>query len=360
MPITWSPEELDWLERHPDGTYDDFARVFPGRTYHGFRIKRQDVKRIPQPVPMITPQGQVVGDQFLVPPPDDTDLEDYFSQLEHTVQAKHRLSFVQRETEFIPPDQTKPIAITFTGDWHIGASGVDYAALRDHLETVAEVDGLYVIGMGDFVEGVNANIKARSALYSGAENDTGLQEDWVMLRAGLAKGKWLAFMSGNHDEWLYSAAGKGRMDELAADLQAPYFSQGGGVVRVWLGDQQYVIGIRHNTAGNSRLNTTNAQRRMFDDFPEWDNLDVIAVAHHHYNDLHVQSRKGGRCVYLRCGTFKTHDSYARDNGFTPELGTPLVVLLPDKKKVLAFRGDDFAEGLECYLALRRQYEERGK
>lgn len=358
MKSAWSEEEVDWIEQHPRGSYEDFCALFPGRTYDAWRLKRQGVKRSSHLVPMITPQGQVVGDQLLVVPPDGEDLEEYFAQLEQAVQTKHHLSFVQKETSFTPPDEHLPIAVVFTGDWHIGASGVDYDALRSNLEAIAATEGAYAIGMGDFVEGVNANIKAKSALYSGAENNTGLQEDWVALRAGICKGKWLAFMSGNHDEWLYSAAGKNRIDEIAGELQAPYFSQGGGIVRIWLGTNEYVIGVRHTTSGSSRLNTSNAQRRMFDDYPEWDNLHVAVVGHHHYNDMHVQSRKGYRCVYLRAGTFKTHDSYARDNGFTPELGTPLVILLPDQHKVLPYRGDDFEEGMAHFRWLRQEYKER--
>ena len=39
----------------------------------------------------------------------------------------------------------------------------------------------------------------------------------------------------------------------------------------------------------------------------------------------------------------------------PELGVPLVILLPDKEHVLAYRGDDLEHGLARLAQLREQY-----
>ncbi len=124
-----------------------------------------------------------------------------------------------------------------------------------------------------------------------------------------------------------------------------------------VGGQEYRLGVRHNAPGNSRLNTTNAQRRLFDDWPRWDNCHVLCVGHFHFNDCQTVSRKGGRVVYLRSGTYKLHDAYAKAGGFAPEYGVPLAILLPDEERVLAFRGDDLAFGLDYFQHLRQRYVE---
>jgi hypothetical protein len=97
---------------------------------------------------------------------------------------------------------------------------------------------------------------------------------------------------------------------------------------------------------------------MVDGWLAWDTLHVACLAHFHFNDMHIAPRHGGRCIYLRCGTFKIHDPYAKGGGFMPEMGCPLVILLPDKEKVLGYRGDDLEDGLARLAQLREQYAER--
>jgi hypothetical protein len=358
----WSAEELadalalgerEFLEKHPGRNetglrqrVEELLRQEGSQeTYLQFRTRQDRQVAEAQRAPV------TVKDQ-----PTDEEYETYFSLLEDANAAKRVLSPTQESTEFTAPDPHLPVAIAFTGDWHCGAGGVRYDWLRRDLELIRDTEGVYAVGMGDWLEGVLTTTKASSALYSGLFNDGGSQEVYVVKRSRIAAGKWLAILSGNHDEWIYRSAGITRMDQLAGELGAPHFSQGGGTIFASVGDQRYVVGVRHNVAGNSRLNTTNAQRRAFDDWPEWDNCDLICVGHLHYNDLHIQPRRGGnRCVYLRSGTYKVIDGYARDNGFTPEWGVPLAILLPDERRVIAWRGDDFLEGLNYFRWLRAEY-----
>lgn len=279
----------------------------------------------------------------------------YFDLLEAANSVRGDLSGVQERTAWTAPDAL-PTGVVFTGDWHCGAGGVDYAALRANLETIRDTPGLYAIGMGDYLENVAPQSKAGTALYTGLFNEPGVQGRYALTRAKIAMGRWLAIVNGNHDNWSFKHAGLSRTDEFARALGAAYFTEGGGAVVATVGAQRYVLAVRHNTAGNSRINTENPMRRMFTDFPLWDNCDVICVGHLHYNDLHVVSLKGQRCVYLRSGSFKARDGYAQSHGFTPEIGTPLVVLYPDERRVIAFRGDDFAAGVRFLAAERARYE----
>ena len=343
-----------FLTAYPDRTLlavrTKIRDLVPGETYTNFRL-RQASEIMVREMMTAAPAAPVTVKER----PTDEEYESCFGLLEQAGAARLSLSPTQESTEFTAPDDGLPVAIAYTGDWHCGASGVRYDLLRRDLDLIRDTDGLWAVGMGDWLEGVNIGTKAASALYSGLFNDGGFQEVYVVKRAEALRGKWLAILSGNHDEWIYRAAGITRMDQFATQLGAPHFSQGGGTIFASVGMQRYVLGVRHNVAGNSRLNTTNAQRRAFDDWPEWENCHAICVAHLHYNDLHVQPRRGARCVYLRSGTYKTVDGYARDNGFSPEWGVPLTILLPDQHRIIAWRGDDFLEGLRYFRWLREEY-----
>lgn len=303
-------------------------------------------------VHMVT-DNVVHAEQSLKLPAAPEDWEAYFNTLIDADDQSLDLHTSQDVTEWTPLING-PVAIAFTGDWHVGAKGVDYHRLNDTLDTIRETEGLYGVCMGDLVEGVSIHSKASPALYTGLFNSGDEQERYARMRLERAKGKWIVVISGNHDEWVYKHAGMTRISTMAADLGIPHFGEGGGTVYANVGGAQYAIGVRHNAPGNSRLNTTNSQRRMFDDWPQWDNLHVAVIAHLHHNDMHIASRKGQRCIYLRSGTNKVHDAYAKAGGFTPEWGVPLVILYPDRLPV-AFRGDDFDLGLRVFLSERARY-----
>jgi hypothetical protein len=252
-----------------------------------------------------------------------------------------------------PSDPHLPVGIIFTGDWHAGAGGVELDRLRRDLRRIGETDGLYGIAMGDLVEGVGAGNKAAPALYSGIVNKSDVQVALAVHLANLAKGKWLCVIDGNHDQFAYNATGIDRGAAIGRGIGVPRFGQGGATVFVELNGTRYVVGVRHNGKGNSQINTTNAQRRTFDEWPNWDNCDVICLAHLHYNDLHIPPRKAGQCIYLRSGSAKTHDSYAKDHGYTPEYGMPVVVFYPDTKEMVPFRGDRMDAALR-FLAMERE------
>jgi hypothetical protein len=351
--IRWPDGTDAWIAANPNATYDDCvaAGYCVDRTEQAWYSKKHKEKGRR----LMLVADVIVGEQTVKEPPSDAECEEYFALLEAADEIKGNLAPTQDSTEFHAPDDGLPIGIAMTGDWHAGSGGVAYGRLKRDLETIRDTPGLYAVGMGDFLEGVNTEVKARSALYGGLFNDGGWQERMVLLRAKIAQGKWLAIMAGNHDEWQYKTAGITRTDQLARELGAPYFCQGGGTIFAHVGAHRYVVAVTHNAKGNSKLNTTNAQRRTFDDWPQWDNCDVIACGHLHFNDLQVATRKSGRCIYLRSGTYKLRDGYAADNGFTPEWGVPIAILLPDEHRVLYSRGDDFYRGVEYLTFLRAQY-----
>ncbi|MCC6382639.1 MAG: hypothetical protein IT304_09010 [Dehalococcoidia bacterium] len=286
-------------------------------------------------------------------PASDEEWRDYLHEAEEAGRKALALSITQRQTVWTPRTQHLPVALAFTGDWHLGARGVDYAALDASLEQIATTPGLYAVGMGDYFEGVNIHVKASPSLYSGVYNNGDEQERAVRMRADVLRRKWVAFLSGNHDEWVYRHAGLSRCDKIAQDLGCAHFGEGGGTIYVHLGDQRYAVGVRHKFGGRGAT----VPRRMIDEWPEWERLHVAVMAHLHFNEIQRVSRNGGRVWALRSGAFKTEDDYAAALGFVPEIGTPIAIFYPDEERVVAFAGDDFEAAL-TFLDLERARHSR--
>lgn len=357
----WTPTIEAWIVANPKATYWEFVNTHGStRSYESWRQKRARLlKDDREPLrPMVDAASEeVIGHQTLREPASDEQWDAHFRDLTDADERAWSLGTMQQQTTWLAPENDLPVGVVFSGDWHCGSRGVWYSRLLADLDLLRTTPGLYGVHMGDAHEGVSVHSKANPALYTGLFNSADEQELFVRLRVKQAGNKWLAWLSGNHDEWIAKHAGLSRINRLAGELQIPHFGEGGGTIFAHVGSHRYAIGVRHNHAGKA-LNTTNPQRRMFDEWPEWENLHVATIAHFHFNDMQVASRKSKRCVYLRCGTYKLHDAYAKAGGFTPEYGTPMVVLYPDMEKVLAFRGDDIEDGLRFLATERQRYANR--
>jgi hypothetical protein len=357
--IPWERAAIAWLCANPNATHEECVSSghCGGRSYHAFRVKRDD----------LTKKRYSVRDERAANPPSQLMTRDqtpeertaYFAAVEHASMLRAKSAKRTDETEWFAPDDGLPVGLLCDGDWHCGAHGVAYDALDQRLALLRDTDGLYGVGMGDYHEGVSIHSKAAPALYSGCYNSGDEQEERVMMRLRTpGSGKWIVLTKGNHDAWVERHAGLSRTERLAREIGVEHFGEGGGTIYANVGEQRYVIGVRHNHSGNSQLNTSNAQRRMVDSWLSWDTLHAAVLAHFHFNDLHVAPRHGKRCIYLRSGTYKIYDSYAKGGGFYPEMGSPLLILLPDEEKILPYRGDDLDYGLKMLAQLRTEYASR--
>jgi hypothetical protein len=352
----FTSEQIAYLVS-PKFTFAGYAQRFPDDARTGEAIARARRHRIggrgrEHTVDVEQEDGGYLAIQSLST---DEDWMAYIRNAENTAAEAHALKAIQRQTEWTAPPGNLPVGIVFTGDWHLGSAGVDSAALDSSLATIRKTPGLYAVGMGDYEEGVTVYEKARSSLYTGAYNNPEAQKMAVRLRAKQLRGRWLAWLEGNHDGMRARHTGEAPFPQtLARELGCPHFGEGGGTIYAHVGSQRYAIGVRHHFGSKA----ASVPRRMMDEWPEWERLHVAVLGHLHFNEVQRVSRNGGRCWGLRCGTFKINDEYADRNGFRPELGTPMVILLPDVERVLAFAGDDFDLGVESLATLRDQYKYR--
>jgi hypothetical protein len=332
---TWDAEEvadthrLDW---------PSFSAKYDDRTFDAYRIKRGRTReRVVDLVGGATVTLQTV--------PAADEWETLWSALEHVGETRGDLDVSQESTDVTIEDD-KPIGVCFLGDIHAGSAGVDYARLREDLETIRDTDGLYVCGLGDYLDNFKPQAKSGTGLYHSLFASPEEQLAYVATRLRIAKGKWLCLCQGNHDAFDGRWAGIDRLPALAADLDTPYFTERGGTVKVTIGGVRYTIIVKHNYAGKSQINKGNSQRRMMTEWPwEWDNADVACLAHLHEPYMQTQYSKGRVVTMFRTGTYKLHDSWAESGGYRPSYGVPLVVLYSDEHKVVPFHGAHFREGV---------------
>jgi hypothetical protein len=272
---------------------------------------------------------------------DEQDWELYFAYLEKASSVREGLGSSVKQLRWQAPDDG-PAGIAFIGDIHAGAN-IDYLRFRAVLNAVAETPGMYAICMGDLWENAKVMSKSGNALYTSLFAGPKDQYQYIKLRFNLLRGKWLAILGGNHDSRDYTTAGLDRLPELCAFLDAPYMTEAGGTIFAEVGDQRYVIAVKHTWRGKSQLNKTNQHRRFFDEWPEWANCDILATAHLHDPICHQEIRKGRIVTYLQCGTMKTHDDWAEMNGYQPSFGVPVIILDGTEHKVTAL--SDFDEGV---------------
>ena len=250
----------------------------------------------------------------------------------------------QKVTEAtIPINDNAPIAIAFCGDWHIGAYGCNYEQLEADIDLMASTPGLYSIGMGDYKDN-QLPTKHPSGMFE-VTIPPAVQGSLVFRFArGLSP---LAWIRGCHDDWDHQSVDHDFIQDIC-DLTGSLNLWHGGKLTIRLGEQTYTIHARHKTQGESRLNSTNAQRRLLDLHGF---CDVVAIAHKHYPDMQAVTRHGMPVTYLRSGCYKPYDEFGQKlAGYKGEQAVPVTILFPDEHKVVPFR--ELRDGVRFLKALR--------
>lgn len=364
----YTPEEDAFLRSCRD--YADYihragATRFPERTRDAFARRRWVIERdgllhdvSPSTDAFALDTDPIPPPRLDGPPESDEDWERLFHSLEDASARRADLSDSTKRVEWRAPVEG-PIGIAILSDIHAGASGVLYKRFRADLETIARTDGLYGIVNGDLTENTKPQSKSGSALYSSIFASPREQYEYVRRRLAIARGKWIVITQGNHDAWDYRQAGIDRLPDLCRELGVPYATEAGATVMLTVGVQRYVLVVKHDYAGKSKINKSNSQRRLWEEWPhimENVNADVVALAHLHEPDRHTTMKKGSPVTLLRSGTFKTSDSWAESAGFKPSYGVPVLIFDPAEKYVESFM--DFGRGVQALEDQRRRWKSR--
>jgi predicted phosphodiesterase len=327
----WTEVEVEALKKvireNPERTYDYYARQMEaqlGKKYTGEQIRgklrRNNITYLDQKNAVEHDVGEL---------------------LNVLIEAQKKLQdFDDRQTEVtIDIDDDKPIGIVFSGDWHIGGLHTDHQMMIDDFSAFAGVDGLYVVGMGDYCDNYITRSHA-GGMFDQIINADKQREICEHFLDRYLKDKLLVLLKGNHDNWSVKETGEDFVRYLARKTRVPYLWYGGAIT-LRLDGAEYLIHAHHSYRYNSSINTTNSQRNLFNST----HADVIALGHLHYNETHSKSSGGKDTVWIRTGSYKITDDYGQwIGGLRADPRSPMVVLYPKAKKILDFR--DYRDGIE--------------
>lgn len=229
-------------------------------------------------------------------------------------QQRERRSIETSQDEATVKIQTrqKYIGIFFNGDWHFGSDKVDYALWDKHQGMVLDNDGLYEAMVGDERDNF-VKPKFQTGLYEGVLNP---EEQALYMKEYMEaldkKEKIIARVTGNHDFWTWEGSGINFETFWYKQMKSPLL-RNGGFVHLEANKVKYELYLHHGQSlFNSNFNPNHATRRAYEFQGEF---DVGAMGHKHVTDVEHGYRgadsKQHDVIFLRTGTYKTEDQYAR-------------------------------------------------
>jgi hypothetical protein len=256
----------------------------------------------------------------------------------------------QREAVYSPeaeyPDL--PIIIDFASDMHYGSIGVDYQHLARDLEIVKEVPNFRLAGNGDEVDSFNAIFHAEAM----QENPLPSQIQSRAIARKLLElddmGRIAVISQGNHNR-AGSAGGQDWYDSFLSEFRCPVFTCG-GLLHIQYGINDYKLLLNHTFWGKSKLNPTNAVKRMIE-YEGGGDIDIGWLGHVHQSSYEHFERGGKDVIAVVSGTFKEDDKWAAQNGIGGRGQQPgiCIALYPNERRMQAFKdirtAVDFIEGM---------------
>ncbi len=338
--MTWQEEAIQL--RGEDKTYPEIAQILGtkyGETFHPEQIRA--VCRRHGTAEKVKKSRVTFEDMRVVT---EDDVEDYIEKMIALQEAERAMDTRQTKATIVL-DETKPIALAHWGDWHIGSKGTDYRLFQRDLKLIRETDGLYAIGQGDYkdnyIEGSPKGGQADQIVQPGS------QDHIVLHYMRQARDKLFALIRGCHDHWSKKTGDVDFVAACAKEANAVNLWHG-GTLRISLGSEVYTEHVRHRLRFESSLNTTNAMRRMFEFYGA---ADIAAGAHLHNPEVNERHLQGEYRMMVRCGSYKVWDDFGQQHGYGKgRPGVPLVILFPDKHRMIAHR--DLITGIEHLKALR--------
>jgi len=233
-------------------------------------------------------------------------------------------------------ESEKPVAIVFTGDWHVGNDATDHTSLRSDINLLAKLD-VKIVLMGDLIDNYIPEAPR------GGQHDAVLrpkdQKRLVMELVRVLDGKVIGVVGGCHEEWSYKQDDFDFADYLAEDLDRLNLNFG-GVIQFIVGGTTYYVGVAHKYPGGY-ANELGPPKRFFSNLGP---VDVVALAHVH-KPFQGQFIQQGRLVHaVTCGSYKKEDRHVMRMNLTAALpAMPCVILHPGTRHVSSYL--DFKDAL---------------
>lgn len=222
-------------------------------------------------------------------------------------------------------------------DAHIGSYTTDHQLITDVIDKVLTTPNAFLMDCGDtFNNGIWGGLGYEDTLPPYMQAFT--VED-MMREVG---DKWGATVLGNHSEWMFNASGLKPEMIFAKNVKGPVFP-GMGLLHLEAGDQKYDVALSHNYWGKSKKNVTNCCVNLRQ--TEYPDAEVFIVGHEHVNAYGSEVVDGKKRHYIRPGTAKTQDRYARIHGIAKR-GQPMgkaILFGTDKHDIEVYDIEDALE-----------------
>jgi hypothetical protein len=324
--VKWTADEIKTLKEYYGKITGEMIQreYLPGRTWGAIRS---------QAVRMGLKSDLTTKPRFK--PPINVDEHSKIKNLwtaiyEFQEKSKTLSTRVDEQTVEIPTK--KPIALGFLADAHIGSITCKYEDLVNRFKLMKKTRNFYVVSVGDTVD--NYLPEPHSAGMFGQLVPPELQKQLVEQLFSTMKGRWLGVVQGCHDDWSHQVDDFDWTKYLASQLECPNFGFG-GLLTIKVGDTSYRVMMRHKYRFNSSANLTHTVKRMREQLGDF---DMGCVSHHHQAAIEqVVLQDAVDRIFIRPGSFKSADRYARSLGFS-DTGAyiPTVILFPERRMMIPF------------------------
>jgi len=234
-------------------------------------------------------------------------------------------------------------AVVWLADLQVGSQHTDYDALRKHLDFILKTPDIYVGLTGDELDNY-----ARFPNPEPIVNQVLPPRDQYRFLRSLIKHlsdekKLIATCWGNHlDERSEKVLGTSLREFLTESQEAPHF-RGQGVLRLTVGEVEYLGLITHRPRYSSALNPIHGAIRLRDMiFPY---ADFVVTAHKHVPAtmqlpkskmaLMTGETDGSMCTLVQCGTFQVDDTWSARGFDVSHAIMPTTVFSGREKRVFA-------------------------
>lgn len=276
-------------------------------------------------------------------------LDDWLSHSNHFSNLKKKREIGQESAD-IEIKTDEPIAITYSADWHLGSSIVDYRQFTDNLRYFLNTPGLYMATVGDLIDNFSRfkNIMAVMNQVMNKEE----QEDLLsaILDKLIESKKLLCVVCGNHEWRDETIIGSSFIKRLMAEKERVPYMEAKGILNLKIGKISYTNLLAHKSRFNSYLHPLHSAKRLYElEYP----ADVVVTAHTHNPGFEVSWRHGmaadqgtgigGPVIFIRTGTYKIgDDTFATRNYSKGRLANPTVVYNSHHKEMTPFMNAESA------------------
>jgi hypothetical protein len=227
---------------------------------------------------------------------------------------------------------TEPVILLPSSDWHLGSYATTHAGLRDYLQRVLALDGVYLVLLGDLIDNFPASFKSAEAVF-GQVIPPNIQKRLLgrILRTLADSGKVLARTWGNHEEMSAKIIGG---DDNEYDGLMPYLKTMGRI-HLTVGATEYKVFASHTFPGRSYIHGNHQHVRAVRFL--WPDADLIMSGDTHRGPEHEVFLHDGRPrVAVLTGTQKTDDTYGQRYYGRSQRSEQAVVLFPDEHRMVPF------------------------